>query len=66
MDPFVYSVNVWEANPGKTQELIANFMTAKTIIEKTGARVEVYSEGNWGGNGKFHYVLLYEKLDKDG
>jgi len=64
-DSFVYTVNVWEANPGKTQELIANFMTAKTIIEKTGARVEVYSEGT-GGNGKFHYVLLYENWTKMG
>tara|TARA_Y100001970_G_scaffold178308_1_gene217150 strand:+ start:201 stop:896 length:696 start_codon:yes stop_codon:yes gene_type:complete len=64
-DPFVYSVQVWEATPGKVQELVANFMTAKSIIEQTGARVEIYSEGT-GGNGKFHYVLLYENWTKMG
>jgi len=58
-NPFVYSVNVWEANPGKTQELVQNFLRAEQIIESTGARVEIYSEGV-GGNGKFHYVLIYD------
>ena len=64
-DPFVYSVNVWDPAPGKTQELISNFMMAKSIIEETGARVEIYSEGT-GGTGKFHYVLLYENWTKMG
>ena len=64
-DPFVYSVQVWEATPGKFQELVSNFMTAKSIIENTGARVEIYSEGT-GGNGKFHYVLLYDNWTKMG
>ena len=64
-DPFVYSVQVWEATPGKFQELVSNFMTAKSIIEKTGAQVEIYSEGT-GGNGKFHYVLLYDNWTKMG
>tara|TARA_B100000900_G_scaffold265282_1_gene226300 strand:- start:321 stop:1016 length:696 start_codon:yes stop_codon:yes gene_type:complete len=64
-DPFVYSVQVWEATPGKMQELLTNFMTAKSIIEDTGARVEIYSEGT-GGNGKLHYVLLYENWTKMG
>ena len=64
-DPFVYSVQVWEATPGKVQELVSNFMTAKSIIENTGARVEIYSEGT-GGNGKFHYVLLYDNWTKMG
>jgi len=64
-DPFVYSVQVWEATPGKVQDLVSNFMTAKTIIESTGARVEIYSEGT-GGNGKFHYVLLYDNWTKMG
>jgi len=64
-DPFVYSVQVWEATPGKAQELLANFMTAKSIIESTGARVEIYSEGT-GGNGKFHYVLLYKNWSEMG
>jgi len=64
-DPFVYSVQVWEATPGKGQELLTNFMTAKSIIESTGARVEIYSEGT-GGNGKFHYVLLYDNWTKMG
>ena len=63
--PFVYSVQVWEATPGKTQELVSNFMMAKSMIEATGARVEIYSEGT-GGNGKFHYVLLYENWAKMG
>ena len=64
-DPFVYSVQVWEATPGKAQELLVNFMTAKSIIESTGARVEIYSEGT-GGNGKFHYVLLYDNWSSMG
>ena len=35
------------------------------MIEATGARVEIYSEGT-GGNGKFHYVLLHENWTKMG
>ena len=64
-DPFVYSVQVWDPTPGKIQELISNFMMAKSMIEATGARVEIYSEGT-GGNGKFHYVLLHENWTKMG
>ena len=64
-EPFVYSVQVWEATPGMAQDLLANFMTAKSIIESTGARVEIYSEGT-GGNGKFHYVLLYDNWTEMG
>ena len=64
-DPFVYSVQVWDPTPGKIQELISNFMMAKSMIEATGARVEIYSEGT-GGNGKFHYVLLHENWAKMG
>ena len=64
-DPFVYSVQVWDPTPGKIQELISNFMMAKSMIEAAGARVEIYSEGT-GGNGKFHYVLLHENWAKMG
>ena len=64
-DPFVYSVQVWDPTPGKIQELISNFMMAKSMIEATGARVEIYSEGT-GGNGKYHYVLLHENWTKMG
>jgi len=64
-DPFVYSVQVWDPTPGKIQELLSNFMMAKSMIEATGARVEIYSEGT-GGNGKFHYVLLHENWTKMG
>jgi hypothetical protein len=64
-EPFVYSVQVWEATPGKMQELISNFMMAKSMIEDTGARVEIYSEGT-GGNGKLHYVLLYDNWTEMG
>ena len=64
-DPFVYSVQVWDPTPGKIQELLSNFMMAKSMIEATGARVEIYSEGT-GGNGKFHYVLLPENWTKMG
>ena len=64
-DPFVYSVQVWEATPGKIQEMVSNFMMAKSMIEDTGARVEIYSEGT-GGNGKFHYVLLYDNWTEMG
>ena len=64
-DPFVYSVQVWDPTPGKIQELLSNFMMAKSMIEATGARVEIYSEGT-GGNAKFHYVLLHENWTKMG
>ena len=64
-DPFVYSVQVWDPTPGKIQELLSNFMMAKSMIEATGARVEIYYEGT-GGNGKFHYVLLHENWTKMG
>ena len=64
-DPFVYSVQVWDPTPGKIQELLSNFMMAKSMIEATGARVEIYSEGT-GGNGKFLYVLLHENWTKMG
>ena len=36
-DPFVYSVQVWDPTPGKIQELLSNFMMAKSMIEATGA-----------------------------
>jgi hypothetical protein len=47
------------------QEMLSNFMMAKSMIEETGARVEIYSEGT-GGNGKFHYVLLYDNWTEMG
>mgnify|MGYP000291582465 FL=1 len=34
-------------------------MESKSILEDTGARVEVYA-GNWGAPGEYHYVLLYD------
>ncbi|SVC91821.1 uncharacterized protein METZ01_LOCUS344675, partial [marine metagenome] len=43
----------------KNLELIERFMESKAILEKSGARVEVY-QGNWGAPGEYHYVLFYD------
>jgi hypothetical protein len=56
---YVYSVSVWKVVPGKDMSLIERFMESKSILEDTGARVEVYA-GNWGAPGEYHYVLLYD------
>jgi hypothetical protein len=56
---YVYSVSVWEVVPGKNRGLIERFMESKAILEKAGARVEVY-RGNWGAPGEYHYILLYD------
>lgn len=56
---YVYSVSVYEVVPGKDMELIERFMESKSILEKAGARVEVY-QGNWGAPGQYHYVLLFD------
>lgn len=56
---YVYSVSVWDnVEPGKTQQLLENFQTAKALIEDSGARVEIYSGGH-GSRGQYHFVLLY-------
>tara|TARA_B100001013_G_scaffold325466_1_gene237527 strand:+ start:148 stop:840 length:693 start_codon:yes stop_codon:yes gene_type:complete len=57
--PYVFADNVWEPSPGRTQEMLQRFMIAKPILEATGARVEIYSEG-LGGINRYHYVLLYD------
>jgi len=56
---YVYSVSVWKVTPGKDLDLIERFMESKAILERSGARVEVY-QGNWGAPGEYHYVLLYD------
>jgi hypothetical protein len=56
---YVYSVAVWEVQPGKALELIQRFQTAEKILEDAGARVEIY-QGGWGSVNEFHYVLMYE------
>ena len=56
---YVYSVSVWEVETGKDMQLIQAFMESKSILEDTGARVEIY-QGNWGAPGQYHYVLLYD------
>ena len=56
---YVYSVSVWEVETGKDMQLIQAFMESKSILEDTGARVEIY-QGNWGAPGEYHYVLLYD------
>ena len=56
---YVYSVSVWKVVPGKDLDLIERFMESKSILEDTGARVEVYA-GNWGAPGEYHYLLLYD------
>jgi len=56
---WVYSVNVWDPHEGKEAEVLQRFQVAKEILEKSGARVEIYG-GGWGSNGLIHYVLMYK------
>ena len=56
---YVYSVNIWKVEPGKDLELIERFMASKAILERAGARVEIY-QGNWGAPGEYHYVLMFD------
>ena len=56
---YVYSVNVWKVETGKDMELIQRFMSSKPILEKAGARVEIY-QANWGAPGEYHYVLMFD------
>ena len=37
-------------------------MESKSIIEDTGARVEIY-QANWGAPGEYHYVLVYDSWE---
>ena len=48
-DSYVYSVTVWEVETGKDLDLIERFMESKSILESTGARVEIYA-WNWAQN----------------
>ena len=61
-DSYVYSVTVWEVETGKDLDLIERFMESKSIIEDTGARVEIY-QANWGAPGEYHYVLVYDSWE---
>ena len=56
---YVYSVSVWDVEPGKDLDLIQRFMTSKPILERAGARVEIY-QANWGAPGEYHYVLMFD------
>ena len=55
---YVYSVTVWKVQPGKDFQLIERFMESKAILEKSGARVEIY-QGNWGAPNEYHFLLMY-------
>ena len=39
--------------------MLQRMATSKSIIEKTGARVTIYSEGG-GGSGNYHFVMFYD------
>tara|TARA_B100001057_G_scaffold500383_1_gene615143 strand:+ start:16442 stop:17137 length:696 start_codon:yes stop_codon:yes gene_type:complete len=56
---YVYSANIWKVEPGKDRQLIERFMQSKPILEKAGARVEIY-QANWGAPGEYHYVLMFD------
>lgn len=56
---YVYSVTVWKVDPGKDMQLIERFMESKAILEKSGARVEIY-QGNWGAPNEYHFLLMYD------
>ena len=56
---YVYTVNIWDPAPGKSQYLMERFLAGKKIHEKLGARVEIYMEGV-GGTGRGHYVMMWE------
>ena len=54
----VYAVFVWEAAPGREQELLQRFAAAEKLHESMGARVESYV-GAIGAPNQFHYVMNY-------
>ena len=58
-DLYVWSAYEWKPNPGRTAEMLQRMSESKSIIEKTGARVTVYSEGG-GGSGNYHFVMFYD------
>jgi len=58
-DLYVWSAYEWKANPGRVPEMLQRMATSKSIIEKTGARVTIYSEGG-GGSGNYHFVMFYD------
>tara|TARA_A100001011_G_scaffold384939_1_gene458212 strand:- start:542 stop:1231 length:690 start_codon:yes stop_codon:yes gene_type:complete len=55
----VFRVFVWQPMPGKSMELVQLFSEAKSIHEKLGARIDLYSEGV-GGSGNFHYLMTFK------
>jgi len=58
-DLYVWSAYEWKANPGRTAEMLQRMATSKSIIEKTGAKVTIYSEAA-GGTGNYHFVMFYD------
>lgn len=57
-DEQVYAVFVWQAAPGREQELLQRFAAAEKLHESLGARVESYV-GAIGSPNQFHYVMNY-------
>ena len=58
-DLYVWSAYEWRPAPGRTAEMLQRMATSKSIIEKTGAKVTIYSEGA-GGTGDYHFVMFYD------
>jgi hypothetical protein len=54
----VYNVFVWEASPGRQQELMERFVEAAKLHESLGARVEIYV-GGVGSPNQLHYVMNF-------
>ena len=58
-DLYVWSAYEWKPAPGRTSEMLARMAQSKSIIEKTGAKVTIYSEAV-GGTNDYHFVMFYE------
>ena len=58
-DLYVWSAYEWKPAPGRTSEMLERMARSKSIIEKTGAKVTIYSEAG-GGTGDYHFVMFYD------
>ncbi len=58
-DLYVWSAYEWRPAPGRTADMLERMSKSKSIIEKTGAKVTIYSEAA-GGTNDYHFVMFYD------
>jgi len=56
---YVWSAYEWRPAPGRTADMLERMSKSKSIIEKTGAKVTIYSEAA-GGTNDYHFVMFYD------